>query len=107
MFVTSDGRPYARFQRALKTGNINLIRTAAADLPGMGLTDALAVCAVMAERDDPAFERSAARWVARYTLEMKAGLQDILAAVALFEAMRSNPAASVAALGALAREKRT
>ena len=104
--MTSDGRPYARFQRALKTGNLNLIRNAAADLPAMGLPDALAVCAVMAERDDPAFERSAARWVARYTLEAGAGLGDIRAAVALFEAMRSNPAAAVAALGALVGQGR-
>jgi hypothetical protein len=31
--VTSQGSPYTRFDRALKTGNLNIIRAAAAELP--------------------------------------------------------------------------
>jgi hypothetical protein len=41
MFVTSQGSAYARFRRALKTGNINVIRGAAAELPRVDLGDAL------------------------------------------------------------------
>ena len=43
------GSPYPRFQRALTTGNLNLIRAAAAELPRVDLGDALSGC--MAIRD--------------------------------------------------------
>jgi hypothetical protein len=43
-FVTSQGSTYARFRRALKTGNLTLIRNAAAELPSVDLVDALEVC---------------------------------------------------------------
>jgi hypothetical protein len=39
--VTSRGSAYARFRRALKTGNLTLIRNAAAELPRVDLGDAL------------------------------------------------------------------
>jgi hypothetical protein len=42
--MSSQGSAYARFQRALKTGNLTLIRNAAAELPRLDLGDALAVC---------------------------------------------------------------
>jgi hypothetical protein len=35
------GSPYPRLQRALATGNLNLIRAAAAELPRVDLSDAL------------------------------------------------------------------
>src|SRR5437764_1073579 len=57
--VTSDGSPYIRFKRALGTGNLNLIRAAAAELPHVGLTDALEVCLLMRDRDPVRFERAA------------------------------------------------
>ena len=41
MFVSDSGSPYSRFQRALKTGNLTIIRTAAAELPEIRLDDAL------------------------------------------------------------------
>jgi hypothetical protein len=41
VFVTSEGHAYSRFQRALLTGNLNLIEAAAAELPRVGLDDAL------------------------------------------------------------------
>ena len=64
------GSPYARFKRALRTGNLHLIRTAAAELDGpLQLDDALAVLAVMHEADPERYQRAAARWAARATLE--------------------------------------
>ena len=103
--MTSQGSPYSRFQRALQTGDLHLIRAAAAELPQVDLVDALAVCHVMARRADPAFERSAARWVARYTLERGAELADVRLVVGLFEALRTNAASSLPALEALARDR--
>jgi hypothetical protein len=38
MFVTSHGSAYSRFQRALKTGNLILIRNAAGELPRVELS---------------------------------------------------------------------
>jgi hypothetical protein len=40
--MASQGSPYGRFQRALKTGNLQIIRSAAAELPSVDLGDALA-----------------------------------------------------------------
>src|SRR4051812_24937866 len=39
--VTSDGSAYTRFRRALDTGNLPLVRAAAAELPHVDLADAL------------------------------------------------------------------
>ena len=43
MFVSIRGSPYAHFRRALDTGNLALIRTAAAELPQINLDDALRI----------------------------------------------------------------
>jgi hypothetical protein len=39
--MTSDGSPYARFRRALATGNPGLVMPAAAELGRLSLADAL------------------------------------------------------------------
>jgi hypothetical protein len=67
--MTSDGSPYTRFQRALNSGNLHLIRTAALELPrGVPLSDALRIVYLL--RDDEArYERACLRWVARFCLE--------------------------------------
>ena len=44
MFVSIKGSPYAHFRRDLGTGNLALIRTAAAELPQTNLDDALRIC---------------------------------------------------------------
>ena len=40
--MTSSGSPYSRFRRALATGNLAVVRAAAAELPAVDLADALA-----------------------------------------------------------------
>jgi hypothetical protein len=42
--VSIKGSPYAHFRRALDTGTLALIRTAAAELPQINLDDALRIC---------------------------------------------------------------
>jgi hypothetical protein len=44
VFVTRDGSPYARFRRALETGNELLVVSAARELPRIALDDALRIC---------------------------------------------------------------
>jgi len=101
--MTSQGSAYARFRRALNTGNLAVIRNAAAELPTMDLDDALAVCAVMARNGDPAFDRAAARWAARYCLERpNAGMAQLRAALGLLDTLATDTERSTAALKALA-----
>ena len=66
--VTSQGSPYARFQRALKTGQASIAWNAAQELEHVGLEDALAL--VLLVVDDPRFERAGARWLGRLCLEV-------------------------------------
>ena len=67
--MSSQGSAYARFQRALKTGNLTLIRNAAGELPQIELADALAVCLAIRDAEPERFERAALRWLARFCLE--------------------------------------
>jgi hypothetical protein len=72
MFVSSDGSPYARFRRALKTGNEALVVAAALELPHVALDDALQICLVLRNGDPERFERAAVRWLGRFALEARA-----------------------------------
>lgn len=87
--MSIKGRPYVNFQRALKTGDLLLIRGAAAELPMVSLQDALDICLVVAEKEPELFERAALRWLARYCLERRdanlAGLREAADAFATLE----------------------
>src|SRR5271167_303638 len=71
MFVTSDGNPYARFRRALETGNEALVTAAALELPWIALDDALRICLVLRGSDPARYERAAVRWLGRFALEAR------------------------------------
>jgi hypothetical protein len=99
MFVTSQGSAYARFRRALKTGNLAIIRSAAAELPSVNLGDALAVCVAIREAEPQRFERAALRWLARFCVERPAAtVADVRLAAGAFERMGSDPVGSLEAL---------
>jgi HEAT repeat protein len=84
-FVTSQGRAYSRFQRALATGKLDVVEAAAKELPRIGLDDALLILCLLADSDDPRFDRAAARWIGRLLIETPAGLSDARFALALVE----------------------
>jgi hypothetical protein len=69
--MTSQGSAYARFTRALErartTGNPQLAWIAATELRHVALEEALAL--VLVARSDARFERGAAKWVAKLTIE--------------------------------------
>jgi hypothetical protein len=71
MFVTSDGSPYSRFRRALRTGNEQLVIAAARELPQIALDDALRICLVLRTGDPRRYERAAVRWLGRFALEAR------------------------------------
>jgi hypothetical protein len=67
--MTSQGSPYARFKRALASGNLMNVRAAAAELPTVPLADALQVCELLRRSAPHLYERAALRWLARLLLE--------------------------------------
>jgi hypothetical protein len=94
--VTSDGRPYARFRRALGGPSIAVIRSAAAELEQIELEDGLAICIAFLELEPATFPRAATRWVARLSLERRLTLPESQLALAALAAL-DGPAARAGA----------
>jgi hypothetical protein len=94
--MTSQGSAYARFKRALASGNPLLIRSTAAELPRIELADALAICLALAEADDDAYGRAAARFTARWSLELPGvSLEETQALGAALQALRAPETAPI------------
>jgi hypothetical protein len=90
--MTSEGSPYARFQRALRIGRLSMVRAAAAELPRIDLDDALSICLLISEQDAGRYERAAVRWLARLSLEVPTvRIEDLRAGLLAFEALPENP----------------
>jgi hypothetical protein len=99
------GRPYTWFKAALARGDLAGVRAAAAELPRLELADALAVCLLMGQRDDPAYERAATKWLARLALERPTiGLEELGRALLAMEVLPDNPAAAKSVLRGVCRE---
>ena len=98
MFVTSQGSAYARFRRALASGNGLIAWAAASDLPNVGLADALAVCLLLVDVDRPRYERAAVRWHSRLCSEVRGlALEESQLALAALDALPSQAAAEALA----------
>jgi hypothetical protein len=69
VFVTYEGSPSARFQRAISRGDMMGAETAAFELTSLSLHDALALVALYARADDRKFDRAAVRWLRRLLQE--------------------------------------
>ncbi len=92
-FVTSDGNPYARFRRALETGNEALVTAAALELPRIALDDALRICLVLRGGAPARYERAAVRWLGRFALEgRKVTIDDLRLAADALDALPQRPA---------------
>ncbi len=95
MFVSIKGSPYERFRRALASGNLHLVHTAALELPKVHLDDALAICLLMGRQGDDRYDRAAVRWLARLSLETpRVGLDDLRRGLVAFDALPFNPEAA-------------
>lgn len=100
--VTSSGSSYARFRRALATGNLAVVRAAAAELPQVDLGDALEVCVLMADAEPATYDRAALRWLARFCLERRAvTLTDVAEAADALDLLRCEPGTARAELARL------
>jgi hypothetical protein len=104
VFVSDSGSAYSRFQRALATGNLMIIRAAAAELPAIRLDDALQVCVLLRDREPERYDRAAVRWIGRYCVERAdATLDDVEHARAAFSIMRRDPERALTILQTLCR----
>jgi hypothetical protein len=65
VFVTAHGHAYARFRRALGSGNPHLAMEAARGLRHVDLADALSLCLLLRDGDPLRYEPAAVRWLAR------------------------------------------
>ncbi len=100
--MTSEGSAYTRFKRALGTGNLNLIRAAAAELPRVSLPDALEVCLLLRDHDPGRFEKAAVRWLGRFSLEAKGvTISAIETAAAALRVLPERPELSMEILSSL------
>ena len=93
--MTSQGSPYARFQRALGTGNLDVIRAAAAELPRIGVAEAASILLVILRSEPDQYERAAVRWLGRLCLERtRVDLEDLSRAASALVALPEQPDAA-------------
>src|SRR2546423_15382894 len=69
--MTSKGTAHGRFQRAIQRRHLFHAEVAARELGQLSLTDALALCLLIAEQEPARWPRAAARWHARFVLEAR------------------------------------
>jgi hypothetical protein len=104
-FVTSQGSPRARFQRALASGNPTLVAAAAAEIGHLSLDDALAVCLAFLPSDPQRFDRAVVRWHGRYCVELRPSTDEAQLVLAAMRALDgpTRAAAAAALLGLFER----
>lgn len=100
--MTSDGNPYTRFRRALRTGSEALVLAAARELPQIALHDALQICLVLRGGDPDRYERAAVRWLGRFALEARGvTIDDLRVAAAALDALPERAADAMERLQSL------
>ena len=105
--MTSDGSAYARFRRALETGNELLVLGAARELPQIALDDALRICLVLRDSDRVRYERAAVRWLGRFALEAReVTIGDLRLAAGALDALPDHPSEAMELLQRLCVARR-
>jgi len=83
MFVTSEGHPGARLQRALAAGNLIAAEQAAFEVAFVPLAQAGELVELYADKGDPKFERATLKYLTRYLDEAAPSLADVAQVAAL------------------------
>jgi hypothetical protein len=73
--MTSEGTARGGLQRAIHARNLLNAETAAREMGGLSLADALALCELLAATDPKRYERAAVRWLQRFIDERLRNLQ--------------------------------
>jgi len=63
--VSTKGRSYTWFKKALEQGDLATVRSELADLPPLTLEDALSVALLICDREPENAERAAVRWLGK------------------------------------------
>ena len=104
--MTSDGRPCARFRRALDVRSVFQAETAARELARLGLNDALDYLVLLAAEDPGRFERAARKWLARLLAESPAlTLDEAVVALGCLRGLREGYRPSRDVLRALVKRR--
>ena len=102
--MSVKGGSYARFRRALDSGNITVVRAAAAELQTINLDDALRICVLLRGADPSHYEAAVVRWLGRLCLERRTTtITDLRLAVAAFDRLPDEPDEAAAELRRLVR----
>jgi hypothetical protein len=102
--MTSQGTAHGRFQRAIHRRHVQAAETAAREMGGLSLANALSLCELLANVDPARYERAALRWLQRFIDERLPPLTEVaLAASALAELRHGNRNAGVEMLKRLIR----
>jgi hypothetical protein len=83
VFVTSEGHPGARLQRALAAGNLIAAEQAAFQVSWVPIDQARELVELYAENGDPKFERAAMKYLRRYLDEAEPSLTEVAQVAAL------------------------
>jgi hypothetical protein len=90
VFVTSQGSAYGRLRKALDRRNLTQALSAAAEVPHVGLGDALELCLLLLDQAPAKYARAVLRWHARYCGEVRGvGLEEAQAVLALLALLNS------------------
>lgn len=104
--MNDTGTSYARFRRALETGNEMLVMAAARELPQIALDDALRICLVLRAGDPLRYERAAVRWLGRFALEARGvTMRDLRAAAEALAVLPTSAGEAMERLQRLCVEK--
>lgn len=88
--MSVKGSSYKNFQHALGTGNLMLVRAAAAELPTINLDDALSICMLLGDQEPHRYEQATVRWLGRFCLEKRdVTLADVRDAAEAFVLLRT------------------
>jgi hypothetical protein len=98
VFVTAQPSAYARLRRALDRGNPTEALAAAAELPSVGLVEALELCLLLCSERPEQFGRAALRWHGRFCREVReVDFDEAQAVLAALGALRGKRRAAAAA----------
>jgi hypothetical protein len=91
-----------RFLAALDAGDLAFIRSNAAALPPIRLSEALRICLMFRDQDPERYERAALRWLGRFALEAPvATFDDLQLALDALDALPQEADAAMEQLSAL------
>lgn len=82
------------FRQALDAGNLPRVKQLAREMPSISLADAARILMLIRLYEPESFERAAVRWMARFTRERAAGVDDLGKAVDALDLMREDPRAT-------------